>query len=254
MCAGAPRRACDGSARHRRPPAPRYKPGGARVMIFVVPYRSTTQPERAQQLREFLDQVAARVPCSRVVVAEQCDERRFNRGKLFNAAVRHGLGAGWLAEADTVCLHDVDMVPSAELLAAYTPSLAPGVARHIGCTARHRSLGNAYLGGILMITAADYLRVNGHSNEFWGWGGEDVDFRRRLLRHGMQIERVRGHVTDLERFGTHREKAEHNRASHKAGRSRCRKGLGSDGVIDVQFSVENVEQTARTLHLWICLH
>lgn len=182
-----------------------------------------------------LHHVHSGVPGSRVVVAEQCDDRRFNRGKLFNAAIHLGLRDGWIAPSDTVCLHDVDMVPAAELLPAYSPP-PPRTVRHIGCTPRHRGLGSAYLGGILIISVADYLLANGHSNEFWGWGGEDVDFRRRLQRHGLRIERVKGYVTDLEGFHTHSEKARHNRASKNAGRSRARKGEGSDGVADVRYT------------------
>ena len=32
-----------------------------------------------------------------------------------------------------------------------------------------------------------YEQINGVSNEFWGWGAEDDDMRRRIVKHGMNI-------------------------------------------------------------------
>ena len=35
-------------------------------------------------------------------------------------------------------------------------------------------------GGVTAITPEQYKKANGHSNQFWGWGGEDNDMEYRI--------------------------------------------------------------------------
>ena len=37
-----------------------------------------------------------------------------------------------------------------------------------------------YAGGVLTVWRDQYEAINGFSNEFWGWGGEDDDLTNRL--------------------------------------------------------------------------
>jgi hypothetical protein len=37
-----------------------------------------------------------------------------------------------------------------------------------------------YAGGVLTVSRDQYEAINGFSNEFWGWGGEDDDLTNRL--------------------------------------------------------------------------
>jgi len=37
------------------------------------------------------------------------------------------------------------------------------------------------LGGIVAISRRNFLRTNGYSNQFFGWGGEDDDFSSRYV-------------------------------------------------------------------------
>ena len=36
-----------------------------------------------------------------------------------------------------------------------------------------------YFGGVVAISPEHFARVNGFSNHFYGWGGEDDDFYQR---------------------------------------------------------------------------
>ena len=40
-------------------------------------------------------------------------------------------------------------------------------------------------GGALSIRSDQFAAINGFSNQFYGWGGEDDEFHRRLARRGL---------------------------------------------------------------------
>jgi hypothetical protein len=41
----------------------------------------------------------------------------------------------------------------------------------------------SYVGGVICLNREDYIKVNGFSNNFWGWGGEDDDVQREYSSH-----------------------------------------------------------------------
>ena len=43
-----------------------------------------------------------------------------------------------------------------------------------------------FCGGALLVSAATFVAVNGYSNGYWGWGGEDDDFCLRLMRQARR--------------------------------------------------------------------
>ena len=43
-------------------------------------------------------------------------------------------------------------------------------------------------GGVCAIKSEQYVKANGFSNRFWGWGGEDDDLRKRIVAAGMEVE------------------------------------------------------------------
>ena len=45
------------------------------------------------------------------------------------------------------------------------------------------------LGGVAAIHSDLFIKVNGYSNKFFGWGGEDDDFSARCRRKGIDIVR-----------------------------------------------------------------
>jgi N-terminal domain of galactosyltransferase/N-terminal region of glycosyl transferase group 7 len=84
-------------------------------------------------------------------------------------------------------LHDVDMVPAADSVDyGYTSGV-----RHLAtCVAQfgYDMPYRTYSGGVLLVNAGVFERVNGFSLSYWGWGGEDDDFYQRCRRHGIRIE------------------------------------------------------------------
>ena len=49
-------------------------------------------------------------------------------------------------------------------------------------------------GGALAISTAQFRQVNGFSNQFFGWGGEDDEFHGRLAQHNLRPVRLPAQV------------------------------------------------------------
>ena len=49
------------------------------------------------------------------------------------------------------------------------------------------------VGGGLAISKSQFIQVNGFSNSFFGWGGEDDEFYQRLADHDLQPLRLPAH-------------------------------------------------------------
>jgi hypothetical protein len=108
-------------------------------------------------------------------VEQSNDHRRFNRGKLLNIGFK-------LAKAQSPSVyifHDVDLLPSLELLPYYSnPPHANPV--HIARVWNRYSLNPNYFGGIVAFSGEQFERINGFPNNFWGWGGEDDEMIKRV--------------------------------------------------------------------------
>ena len=112
-----------------------------------------------------------------LVHVQQSEGGPFNRGLLFNVGFL--VGANRTGASAHVVFHDVDMLPESTM--DYGRARAPVVqyatrASQFG----YRMPYPRYLGGVVGFDAAAYRHVNGFSNRFWGWGGEDDDLYRRV--------------------------------------------------------------------------
>ena len=47
-----------------------------------------------------------------------------------------------------------------------------------------------YVGGCLAMITAHFKIVNGFSNRFWGWGGEDDDMHNRIVLYNLGLIRL----------------------------------------------------------------
>ena len=158
---------------------------------IVIPYRDR---------RSHLDCILTRFTAFRVVVVEQCDRLRFNRGALLNIGFNQAVQDG----AARVILHDCDLVPDDTLLAMYSERWPRDIV-HFGARFRRYNDSATYFGGVHGFTAASFP---GYPNQFWGWGGEDDALRRRVqLRHTTYARK--GEYLDLEGYATARDKLNH---------------------------------------------
>ena len=186
------------------------------MIVIIIPYRAGKgQHQRASQKEILLPRLHDIAPDALVIVAEQTMGKKFNRGALLNAAAKFVLESGYVQpvrKGHRFILHDVDLLPMHDLAYAYCemPSHCPVF--HIASVWK-RYDSDTYLGGVLSIQQDALIKVNGFPNMFEGWGGEDDEFRRRLLWHHIPVERaVKGTLKDLENL-TLEEKLKHLRNS-----------------------------------------
>lgn len=151
-------------------------------LAIIVPYRDRQEhlDVFVPHMREFLKDKGIDYE---IFIAEQTDDRPFNYGKLCNVVVKE-IGE----EYTYFAFHDIDMLPiSDECDYGYPDSpthLATNVEAH-----ENKLPYPQYFGGVVLISREDFENANGYSNEYWGYGFEDLDLLYRLQRSGAYLEK-----------------------------------------------------------------
>ena len=163
----------------------------SKKLAVIIPYRNRAQ-HLATLIPVLTEQLSSQKLNFRIVVAEQADEERFNRGKTINV--------GALAEwdwADYFCIHDVDNIPvNAEYGCPSEPLRLVSLWESTWRTYDIQQL--TYFSGVISMKKEVFSAANGFNNEYWGWGLEDDDFLIRCLLAGSIPHQDRqGVFTDL---------------------------------------------------------
>uniref|UniRef100_A0AC35TSC8 Beta-1,4-galactosyltransferase 7 n=1 Tax=Rhabditophanes sp. KR3021 TaxID=114890 RepID=A0AC35TSC8_9BILA len=167
-------------------------------LCVIVPYR-----DRYQELTEFVPHISEFLDKQKVVhsilVMNQTDQFRFNRASMINV----GYKESDRLRCDYMVMHDVDLLPLNQNLSYTFPG--NGSVKHISAGPYHpikRYDYKKFIGGVLMLTMADYKKVNGMSNKYWGWGLEDDEFFLRLKDAGLTDHIVRPQNLTTDRSNT----------------------------------------------------
>ena len=148
----------------------------------IVPYRN-----RYAQLVEFksaIEKYLTRQKLNyRLIIVEQDDARLFNRGMLLNI----GFKEAKKHKCNYVCFHDVDMLPSK---VDYSYSENPVHLAHtlINFDNTHKPIFDQYFGGVTLFPVEIFEKINGYSNEYWGWGFEDDDLLLRCMQNDVPCD------------------------------------------------------------------
>lgn len=120
-----------------------------------------------------------------IYVIQQAGNATFNRAKLLNIGYLEALkDYSW----DCFIFHDVDLVPENDRN-VYVCDRQP---KHfvVGRNATGYKLRyKGYFGGVTALTRDQFHQINGFSNAYWGWGGEDDDLLIRVQLQKMEIVR-----------------------------------------------------------------
>jgi len=167
----------------------KYDENTPKAIALVVPMR-----DRGVHLERFRERIQSHAEAWNkkgvkhtwmVFVVEQFDNALFNRGYLFNVgfamAEAHAKKTG--RPFDCVVMHDIDIIP--EPIVDYGWCIWPNqIAGEIECWGWSVPYPDN-VGGVVSLSPAHWKRINGFSNEYEGWGGEDDDLYLRLKQHTL---------------------------------------------------------------------
>ena len=111
------------------------------------------------------------LPEAEICIVEQEAGKDFNRAKLLN------YGAS-IMEADYYCFHDVDQLP-----VKVDYSYPENPTQLLSSTIQRQY----YCGGVTMFNRKQFELIDGYSNNFYGYGGEDNEMFNNLSRHGLPL-------------------------------------------------------------------
>ncbi|KAL0281041.1 UNVERIFIED_CONTAM: hypothetical protein PYX00_002156 [Menopon gallinae] len=168
----------------------------------------------------------------KIYVVEQYGNETFNKGSIMNAGFIEAM-------KDEIyhcfIFHDVDLIPEND----QNMYSCPQMPRHLSVAVNELKYMLPYpelVGGVLAIRPEHYFKVNGYSNFFWGWGGEDDDMAYRLSQSGLFITRP---ISDIGRYTMikHKKRKPSNSAVRRKLLATSKKRYRLEGLNSVQYKL-----------------
>lgn len=216
-----------------------WKPGNcqARVkMALIIPFR-----DRYEQLSIFVHHIHPMLNRQnleyRIFVIEEAGDTRFNRAMLFNIGFKEALK---FDHFECFIFHDVDLIPENDRNEYSCPS-SP---RHMSVAVDKFNYILPYtniFGGVGAFTRQHFELINGFSNKFWGWGGEDDDLFKRISAKGLKLTRPSmqlGRYTMIRLF--HKSAKPDEQRFEKLRDSSQR--MNHDGLNSLKYTVESITE------------
>jgi hypothetical protein len=150
----------------------------------IVPYRD--RYEHLQIFKNYITEYlnSTGIPFELIIV-EQDGGSNFNRGKLLNIGFKYAKKL----KCDYVVFHDVDMLPI-DVDYSYVEHPIHLATNFISDGDMKRTLFYNYFGGVTLFSVSDFERINGYSNEYWGWGFEDDDLLYRCIKNYILLDKI----------------------------------------------------------------
>ncbi|XP_059089205.1 beta-1,4-N-acetylgalactosaminyltransferase bre-4-like isoform X1 [Tigriopus californicus] len=225
-------------------PGGRYKPPNCtsrhRVAI-IVPFRA-----REDHLRTFLLNIHSFLKKQLldygIFIIEQYGDGPFNRAMLLNVGAAEAL-----KQYDYQCFvfHDVDLLPEDDRN-LYTCPVQP---RHMSVAINnflYRLPYDDIFGGVSAMKVEHYREVNGFSNMFWGWGGEDDDISNRLRQKKLYISRYPANIARYKMLRHSKDKANPERFKYLYSGA---KRMSKDGYNSLKY--KRIDLLLKRLYTWI---
>ena len=128
-----------------------------------------------------------------IIIIEQCDGKKFNKGKISNVGF---LEAERMNFSDNYLFNDVDVFPINDKIIDYKFHKKIKNSEIIRHPYGHKHCFSCFF----LITGTIFKKINGYSNNFWGWGGEDTNLEHRARALEIKINRENFHNRNKEYF------------------------------------------------------
>ncbi|CAG9788595.1 unnamed protein product [Diatraea saccharalis] len=167
---------------------------------------------------------------------------KFNKGALYNIGFIETQRFGtW----DCLVFHDVDLIPLDERLLYTCPRnpihMSPAVESN-NFTLQYYTL----FGGVTAMSPRHYLAVNGYSNYYWDWGGEDDDMFNRLVGARLSLSRLNSTIA---RFATLPHKPQLVNPNRYKKLAKARNRYKSEGLKTVQYRLITIFKKRLYTHI-----
>ncbi|XP_059145781.1 beta-1,4-N-acetylgalactosaminyltransferase bre-4-like [Physella acuta] len=176
-----------------------------------------------------------------IFVVEQAEGQLFNRAILMNIGFVESLK---LRDYDCFVFHDVDLLPLDDrnyyTCGDHPVHLSASIDVH-----GNRLMYQNIFGGASMLTRDMMSRVNGFSNVYFGWGGEDDDMSYRVRSHGMLISRYEPWVATYTMMRHAKENQEDRTQLLASSRNRIHK----DGLNTLKYKLLDLK--LLPLYTWV---
>ncbi|KAL4710869.1 hypothetical protein ACJJTC_002499 [Scirpophaga incertulas] len=215
-------------------------------VAIIVPFR-----DRKQHLAIFLHHMHPFLMKQQIeygiFIVEQEGNSEFNRAKLMNVGFVESQklrAGGW----QCFIFHDIDLLPL-DLRNMYS---CPRQPRHMSSSIDKLHFKLPYediFGGVSAMTQEQFKKVNGFSNKYWGWGGEDDDMSYRVRKVGFHIARYK---MSIARYAM----LDHKKSAPNPKRyqllSQTSKVFQKDGLSTLQYQL--VKVTLNHLHTHVLVN
>ncbi|GAV01396.1 hypothetical protein RvY_12118 [Ramazzottius varieornatus] len=229
-------------------PGGRFRPShclARHKVAIILPYR-----DRPEHLRIFLNNIHPILRRQQldygIFVVEQAGLTKFNRGTLMNVGY---VEARKSYDYDCFIFHDVDLLPENDRNLYSCPGLG---ARHMSVAIDKFNYHLPYktiLGGISAFTDAQFAKINGFPNIYWGWGGEDDDLSIRVRSHGFNITR---YPAAIARYKMIKHDADPSNPANPVRFELLKfaaKRFKSDGLNNLKYKL--IDSQLRPLYTWL---
>ncbi|KAJ8968497.1 hypothetical protein NQ317_014669 [Molorchus minor] len=211
-------------------PGGHWAPENCRVLkkvAIIIPFRC-----RGEHLLLFLQHMhpflRRQMLDYTIFIVEQDGDGPFNRALLMNIGYKEALN---MRDFDCFIFHDIDLLPEDDRN-LYT---CPEQPRHMSVAV-----------DIFKYSKEHFKLLNGFSNSFWGWGGEDDDMSNRIRYHHLFISRYPLTIARYTMLTHKKDKPSPNRYDIlKKGQKRFNK----DGLNSLKYDL--LQKKQKLLYTWI---
>ncbi|XP_053558928.1 beta-1,4-galactosyltransferase 2-like [Bombina bombina] len=201
-------------------------------VAIIIPYRNR-EPHLNIWLRYMHPFLQKQQADYGVYIVEQHGDEKFNRAKLMNIGFVEALKE---YDYDCFMFHDVDIIPI-DSRHLYRCKENPRHMANAQDRHNYRLFYSTAFGGIVGFSREQYLKVNGFSNLFWGWGKEDDELYQRVFAVGMTVDRADENIAKSKAILHTRDKGNEENKNRFQLMHNSTSRMHSDGLNSLKYDI-----------------